>query len=128
MRPYEFPLERMLADLSEVAPEVRMAPHESWAPNGYPVIFEDSCGCHSDCTTDSCGLTVFLAARDPSPQLRQALEAFLREWAKDHLDWSCCSCCCPDKETDSRVEACGKGHCLSVDVRLFTLAGSGPVQ
>lgn len=127
MRYCDFPAERMLADLEEVVPGVRLAPLESWNPGGYPVRFEESCGCYSEYTTCSCELTVFLAVRDPSPGVRDAIRAFLREWAKDNLEWRCCSCCCPDKRVDDRTERCDK-NCLEVEVRLFTLAGSGPVN
>jgi hypothetical protein len=90
-----------------VLPDAEYCPEESYI--GQDIDFEDSCGCYSGWTTESCHLYVTLRATLKGDGYEQAreLEKCIRKWADGALTWNGCNQC---------------RNNLSVSVHLFELA------
>jgi hypothetical protein len=81
--------------IDEVIRLVRKAyPDAEPSMDKYDWEFQDSCGCYSEYTTESCFLRVGLVIpRKLSHIDRRRIEDMVTKWAKATLTWDGCSCC-----------------------------------
>lgn len=97
-------------------PDAELAPEEGWRKDGNNGIeFDDSCGCYSEWTVESCSLDVLLKGTLKGDGYEQArsIENALEKWSKGSLEWSGCECC---------------DESLSIFVRLFRKLRKGAAQ
>jgi hypothetical protein len=91
----------LLAEIRTLLPDAEFCKGESWRGTD-EVIFQDSCGCYSEYTTEPCQFDVFVAGTLPESDddqwtLRQAIESRVKRWVTSTLTYSGCSCCGEDE-------------------------------
>lgn len=100
-----FGREEILRWARSVVSDAEFAPEESWA-NNEDILFQDSCGCYSEYTTEPCSLSIWLKGtlRGEGFKQRREIEDLIQKWAEGALTWGGCECC---------------GNDLFVNVNLF---------
>lgn len=118
----DWQLKELLQRCKLVVEDAEYAPDESW--DGKTTYeFQDSCGCYSEWTTESCSFRIWIRGtydnsdNETAWKTRSEIEDAVTAWVKGNLKWSGCRCC-SGGDDDEEWESDGEDS-ISISVHLY---------